>query len=259
MKKFISVCALFLSLCLMLPHLVGCNFSSSNGGGNESTRTPAQSTITLYDGDDSQSCVVDNGQIVTVDVPAKKGYYLEGYFDANEGGTKYIDGVGNSLIAWQYNFPTTLYARWSSIELLEQTELVFDNEPKSGGINGQRTAEISLDDKFVSALKGNFDAKLRIEYSIDLKTGNGYDEASPIAMYITGYETSGADRHDIFKHTPSIGSFTTYSGVVDIDANDFVDGNIYIVVRNTKQYMMSWAYPVFYSRNLRISISLVQE
>lgn len=267
MKKFLKFTALTLVVLVSFSVMCGCSLfanNSTNGSNKQVGEGFTQSTITLYDGDQSTQCVAQYGQTATITVPIKKGYYLEGYFDAQEGGTKYFDAKGDSLLKWEKTFPSVFYARWGDISTLEQKITVFGNEPKSGSYSGQRTAEVKLNDEFISALKSNFDGKLKIEYSIDLATAKGwdtagYDTASPIGMYIKGYDNSGAERHTIFIHTPEIETYTTFKGSAEIDATDFVNGNMYIVVWNTKSHMGSYAYPVFYSRNLTLSISFVEE
>ena len=255
MKKLIRSIVLTLTLCLLFSFMTGCSlFADKNEVGEGFT----QSTLTLYDGETSTQYVAKYGEKATITVSTKKGYYLEGYFDAQEGGTKYIDGEGKSLLDWDKSFPTTLYARWSDISTLIQEISVFGNEPKTGGSSGQRTATIELNDNIKTALKSNFDEKIKIEYTIDLKTGSGWT-ASPIGMYVKGYESSGAERYTIFTHTPPVNEFETFTGSVEISATDFVDGNIYIVVWNTEAQNGSWAYPVYYSRNLTLKISIVSE
>ena len=255
MKRLIRSIVLTLTLCLLFSFLTGCSlFADKNEVGEGYT----QSTLTLYDGETSTQYVAKYGEKASITVSTKKGYYLEGYFDAQEGGTKYIDGEGKSLFDWEKSFPTTLYARWSDVSTLVQEVSVFDNEPKDGGSSGQRTATIELNDALKSALKSNANGKIKIEYSIDLKTGSGWTP-SPIGMYVKGYDNSGAERYEVFTHTPTVGEFSTFTGSVEIAVADFVDGNIYIVVWNTKAQNGAWAYPVYYSRNLTLKISFVTE
>ncbi len=252
MKRIIQKISLTLILCLLFTCMTGCSlFIDKDTAGEGIT----QVTITLNNGEEATQYIAKYGEKVSIDETSKKGYYLDGYFDAQEGGTKYFDGKGQSLQNWHKDFPTTFYAHWIDISELKYTFNVFGNEPKHGGSSGQRTASIELDETFVSAIQGNTEKKLKIEYSIDLKTGTGYDEASPIGMYIKGYDNSGAERYTVFTHTPLIGEFSTFTGSAEISSNDFVDGNIYIVVWNTQKYMGSWAYPVYYSRNLTITVS----
>ncbi|MBE5730357.1 MAG: hypothetical protein E7350_00205 [Clostridiales bacterium] len=256
MKKVIKFIVLSLTLYLLSLFMIGCSLFINKEKVGEGY---SQSTLTLYDGENATQYVAKYGTKVSITITAtKKGYYFEGYYDAEEGGIKYIDGDGNSLVKWEQSFPTILYARWGDISTLLQEINVFDNEPQDGGFSGQRTAIVKLNKEFNSALKSNFNEKIKIEYSIDLKIGNGWT-ASPIGMYVKGYDNSGAKRYTVFTHTPTVGEFSTFTGNVEITASDFVDGNIYIVVWNTKKQMGAWAYPVYYSRNLTLKISFVAE
>lgn len=255
MKKFIRPLFLIVIICILFSFMTGCSlFAEKNEVGEGFT----QSTLTLYDGENSTQYVAKYGEHAQITVSTKKGYYLVGYYDAQEGGTKYIDGKGQSLLHWEKSFPTTLYARWSEVSTLMQEVMVFGNEPKDGGFSGERLATIKLSDELKVALKSNSDGKIKIEYTIDLKTGNGW-KASPIGMYIKGYESSGSERYEIFTHTPLVGEFSTFTGSVEVPATDFVDGNIFLTVWNTQKQKGSWAYPVFYSRNLTLKISIVAE
>ncbi len=250
MKKFFS-----LILALLMVVSLGANLTACAFLGSDFDTTPKTQTIAVYQDETSESYSVTFGKMAEIEIPSKQDYYFIGAYDAMEGGMKYFDEEGKSLLAWEETFPTTFYVRWGDISELKCTLNVFDNEPKSGGSSGQRTAKAVLDTEFISALKGNFDKQLKIEYSIDLKTGAGYETASPIGLYLKGYDNSGADRHTIFTHTPIVGEFSTFTGMTEIDANDFVNGNIYVVLWNTKKYMGAWAYPVYYSRNFTMIIS----
>ena len=159
MKKLIKSIVLTLTVCILFSFLTGCSlFADKNEVGEGFT----QSTVILYDGESSTQYVAKYGEIATVSVGSKKGYYFDGYFDAEEGGTKYIDGAGKSLIAWEKSFPTSLYARWIEVSSLVQEANVFDNEPTHGGASGQRTATVKLSSELKSAVKSNFDGKIKI-------------------------------------------------------------------------------------------------
>ncbi len=252
MKKFVKTFSLALTLCFLLSFAAGCSLFADE---NEAAEGGSRVTLTLNDEDGETEKVVTYGEKATVEIPTKKGYYFVGYFDSQEGGTKYFDGNGKALLQWKKDFPIVLYAQWGDIRTLKSEITVFDNEPKDGGSSGQRTAKIRLDEEFIAALQGNFDAKLNIEYTVDLKTGEGWEVASPIGLYIKGYDNSGAERYTVFTHTPKIGEFSTFTGSVEIEARDFTDGNIYFVLWNTKKQLGAWGYPVYYSRNLILNIS----
>ena len=78
MKNFAKSIVLTLTLCLLFSFLAGCSlFVEENEVGEGFT----QSTITLYDGESSRQYVAKYGEIATVSVGSKKGYYFDGYFD----------------------------------------------------------------------------------------------------------------------------------------------------------------------------------
>ncbi len=253
MKNTVKILALSIIVSILTACISGCSLFVDKDKDAEGI---TKSTLTIYDEGVSTQIVAKYGEKVSIPKAIRAGYYLEGYFDKEEGGKKYFDAEGQSVNNWSKEYPSVFYARWADISSLTISFDVFGNEPKHGGSSGQRTAEVSLDKAFVSAIFGNTDRNLKIEYSIDLKTGNGY-EPSPIGMYVKGYDNSGAERYTVFTHTPTVGEFSTFNGSVEIHAADFVDGNIYIVIWNTKAYAGSWAYPVYYSRNLTIKVSIV--
>jgi hypothetical protein len=255
MKKTVKFITFALMACLMLSLMAGCSvFMDKNEVGEGYT----QSTLTFCDGDDSMQCVAMYGQEIEITPPTKNGFYLDGYYDSPDGGVKYFGGDGRSISKWEESFPTTLYARWNDISDLKLTIEVFGSDAEDGGVSGQRTSTVKLSDEFRNALKNNSDSRIKIEYSIDLKTGNGWTP-SPIGMYVKGSDNSGAERHEVFTHTPSVGTFSTFVGSVKLPVADFLNGNLYLVVWNTEKQNGSWAYPVYYSRNLVLTFSIVSE
>lgn len=253
MKKTITIIILICILSLLCSITAGCSLFADK---DKIAEGVTQITLTIYDGEKAEQIIVKYGEKANVTIREKKGYYLDGYYDKEEGGIKYFDSEGVSLFNWEKSFPTTLYAHWKDISSLMQEITVFNNEPQDGGFSGQRTATVKLDKEIKSAIKSNSNAKIKIEYSIDLEIDSTW-EPSPIAMYIKGYENSGAERYEIFTHTPTVGTFKTFTGSVEIDATDFIDGNVYIVLWNTKKQNGSWKYPIYYSRNLIFKISII--
>ena len=252
MRKCVRWMGMMVTLCLLILSVSAC------GGTEKAGEGITESTLTLYNGEESVQYVAQYGREASVSVPQKSGYYFLGYFDAENGGTKYIDGSGRSTKKWEKSDPTALYAQWDSVSNLSREISVFGNEPEQGNAGGQRTATVQLDEELRAAIQGNATYKLKIEYRVDLKTGDNWDP-SPIAMYIKGYDNAGAEKHDVFTLTPVAGEFSTFEGSAAIPAGDFVDGNLYVVLMNTKAQNGSLAWPTYYSRNLTLKLSLVAE
>ena len=250
MNKLTKITALTIALSCLFIFMTGCSLSGNTGEGF------TQSTITLYDEDTSVQYVAKYGEYTAVSVPTKQSYYLEGYYDAQDGGTKYIGSDGKSESKWEKSFPTELYAHWADISELKATVNVFDSNPKDGGTSARRTAIVKLDKELKAILASNPGAKIKVEYTVDLKIGANITPFE-VEMYFKGEDDPSAERYSVFTVTPTVGSFTTYSGVKEIDASAFAGGEIYLTLLTSTKTNGALAHSVFYSSNLTLTLSVV--
>ncbi|MBE5745257.1 MAG: hypothetical protein E7355_03870 [Clostridiales bacterium] len=245
MRKITKWLVTFFATALFAMSFMGC-FGARGGDSSSDLR---EKTLTVYNGETASTYTVMVNSMAEIDAPTKKGYYLEGIYDQEMGGTKYFDCLGKALVKWEKSFPTTLYARWMDISTLSQEATVFGNEPTEFGVSTGRK-KVTLNKEFVSALKGNFDNNLKIQYSVEMKAGQGFG-VEEFEVYVKGYDNDGADRHYICKETAPEGSFAKFTGTVEVESNDFTEGNIYITAAKTT----SAVYPVMYIRNLTITVT----
>lgn len=138
MKYFIKnilLCITFVSLTISLG---GCDFISSFTNGSDSSSDSSTYTILYsYDGGNG-SIIVTYGEVYTIDYkPEKTGYEFSGWYDAESGGTKYVNSSGASLSTYNDKYNITLYAQFESI----QYSLILDYQESS--ITGTREYTVS--------------------------------------------------------------------------------------------------------------------
>ena len=106
--------------------------------------TPNQYTVTLNAeggvGGDGTVDVTYNSNIPSVTVPTKDGYEFIGYFDAETGGTKYINADGTSAKKWDKTDDSpTLYAQWLQPMVVSSESYVGDYDGNAHSISIQVT------------------------------------------------------------------------------------------------------------------------
>lgn len=262
MKRIMTFILMIITVTLCM---CSCSFSvgtgGTSGGDNNSTSSTSQKNkevnIIIKNGDESISKTVKVGEKASITISGKREKYLDGIYDTEEGeeGTKYFDCLGNALVEWEESFPTTLYARWKDISSLKQVIDAVGNEPRQSTQYLYCIQEtLKLDDNFISALKGNFDKKLKIQYKAELKRNPIKDVNVSLKCTFKGYKSDGADKHTIFEYIPKTTSFENVYGTVLINAADFVDGDIYLKIEPESKSDTR----TFYIRNLSFTISLAE-
>ncbi len=114
-------CTMLLS-SLMLPVLYACdseNSSGSNsiGNGNVNTSTNTQYTIQYTDENGVQSISVKKGELYSIKhIPQRLGYEFLGLFDAEIGGTQYVNAHGSALSIFTDNQNIVLYPQFKPKE-----------------------------------------------------------------------------------------------------------------------------------------------
>lgn len=96
--------ALLLGLCL-------CWVAAACNGGGEAG---GQYTLTYTVDGSVCELTVEYGKMYRLEtLPAREGYTFGGLFDAEEGGTMYVDSQGLSVEAWKEKADKRLYVRWT--------------------------------------------------------------------------------------------------------------------------------------------------
>lgn len=218
-KKIILIYVLF----FLVFFLMGC----SEFSGGQTTRT-TKSIIVLNNGEEISFNVTMDKQI-NVGVLYKQGYYLSGYYDQNEGGTMYFDSEGKSVSVWQNSFPDVFYPRWSSL-----SNLSFEGNDE-GPFEGPKYAGQSdvgfyydLDNKFVSGIKGNLNATLRISISFKMKVIG----TSIKSVTVNVADGTGSSAETYNSSTISINTLDEYvlqNLILEVPAEIGKDGRIYIL------------------------------
>lgn len=102
----------------------------------------------------------------------KIGYFLDGFYDQNENGTKYFDTTGKSVSTWDDSFPTLFYTRWKTLDNLSyQNTLVSESESLSS-FSAEHFVTTDLPSDFYNGIKGNLLSKIYVTVKMKLKIGS---------------------------------------------------------------------------------------
>ena len=119
-KLFISILPIFFLLCITL--LSSCSFLNTDGGGDSgaesSTEAPDKAyTIRYNDGKANQTITVHHGDVYSLSsIPEKAGHEFLGLFDAENGGTQYVNAKGNALSPFTDRQNLVLFPQFKALE-----------------------------------------------------------------------------------------------------------------------------------------------
>ena len=174
MKKKISFVLVVVFLIACVAMLSGCNALIK---GKQTPHTEldhrAESTkrITIVNGGDTLEKTVEYGTVPTIKPYTKSGYYFEGVFDSEVGGTKYFDTDGNAVMVWKAGNPNTLYTRFIPI-----SELHYNSVVQSYDSTIERYIKYALPIRFLNALEGNKDKNVIIKVRFSTVAANALYE-----------------------------------------------------------------------------------
>ncbi|MBQ4072020.1 MAG: hypothetical protein IJD51_06395 [Clostridia bacterium] len=220
-KKLCAVAlTLLLTCCIMLS---SCQFI----GGDSTPPAPEKKTITIHDGTYSESLEVEIGKQAKITSLSKQGYFSNGYFDSENGGTRYFDASGTSLAVWSTSNPTDFYVQYSPIsEFNNKAEFCTD---KASSFGYHICTKISFSPKFKNALSANLDKTVKIDF-----TFNAYDtDQEDWVVYfknVSQYGEGGYNTDQIVNkyHGHKIdvpSSYKTYSFTSYIPASEIYAGD----------------------------------
>lgn len=207
------------------------------------------STITIEHQDSIETIEVTNDKFVYVDPKAKSGYLFLGYFDAPEGGEKYIDFNGKSTAKWKKGFPSKLYPQWKSIyDVGGKSGLLFDDEPKSLGLVW---GYFNLSDEIKRAVEENPGKKMEIIVHWKAKYSSNHDEPMSIKARETDYngELLGKQTGLVLQS-----EYNAYSATFEFEASLVRNGKIYIEIDNSA----SSYWVCGYVKDLYIEVNFVE-
>ena len=118
------------------------------------TRNKYKVTLDFNGGNSSQKeLTAIYGAPIRVDIkPDRTGYYFNGYYDAKDGGTEYINSDTTSAHVWDKTSDATLYAHWRA----SQSTIYFDNQ---GGIGTTPSITATYDVNLESISSNNLPTK----------------------------------------------------------------------------------------------------
>lgn len=206
MKKFLTVSLLLLLIASMSVCLAGCFFSSDKDDKNDSsTQEEVKETkmsVTVYDGDYSKTYSFKVNEENKVEPLYKADLYLKGFYDKQEGGTKYFETDGVATGIWQESNPTELYAQWGDIyDLQDEWKKYFDDTYTIGSGGG---FTITYSKEMANAILGNLDKKIEVNINCLAK-----DSYSNHFLWLKLQDTRDSD-YEVFDSYSCYDSTTIY-------------------------------------------------
>lgn len=248
MKK--SILYLVIALSIMVVMLLPACSSDNDGSGVNEPLQPeeiarTETIITIIDGTFSKDFTIKYAKQAEIEAFYKNGKYLLGYFDAQDGGTKYFDSMGVSTVVWSENFPTTLYAQWGELSDLPIMELKFYTD---GPYNGNPSETIEFVPEIANAVLGN------LEGSILIKANFARYSTAGIGLRIRISDTYPYGSEIFFqKDYAGSDSYMDYNIEVTVDAECGRNGGIYFSGSDTGTNLMSSSY----TKDMTLSIQFI--
>ncbi len=262
MKKIItSTMIIIIVICLCFTS-TGCMdflFSALGLGSDDSESENNKIVLQIHVNEETLSVNAYEDEQVTIEKLAiKQGYYLTGYFDAPEGGTKYFDSNGNSLSVWSKSNPIEFYAQWGGIDNYVLCEnLVWSKNYYKFYSNTYFTIILNDGDE-ISAIAGNLSRKIHL--SINFKMSCPDYKTWDCSLYIVDDDTSAGEIHNKTYFTLNGSEYNTFSFEMDVSAKAFSKGtqNGKTVYRTHLKFNGSNVYPS-YVKDLSVSAYFVPQ
>ncbi len=229
MKKIItSTMIIIIVICLCFTSTGCLDFLfSSLGLGNDNSESENKIVLQIHINDSTISVDAYEDKSVHIDkIATKYGYYITGYFDAPEGGTKYFDSDGNSLSVWSKSNPTEFYAQWANVDnyniiskpVVWDNTYSFNSEANLGYYTNIAT--------HVSAIDGNLSRTLRLTLSFKAScpaAGWGDDPNKQVVRYLKIVDTDDKSAESFYSTKFIINGleYNDYSFDIDISARAF--------------------------------------
>lgn len=229
MKKIItSTMIIIIVICLCFTS-TGCMdflFSALGLGSDESENNKI--VLQIHVNEETLSVNAYEDEQVTIEKLAiKQGYYLTGYFDAPEGGTKYFDSNGNSLSVWSKNNPTEFYAQWANVDnYMIKDSVTWDNTYSFS--SSKLLGFYTINSATISAIDGNLSRTIRFTLSFKAScpaytAGWGDDPNKQSVRYLKIVDTDDSSAESFYTQKFIINGleYNDYSFDIDISARAF--------------------------------------
>ena len=227
-KLFIKVFVLILIVMLGTLSLTACDLFLTQ----DEIDAKYQAEISVYNiGSNPQKFTAIYGQRLDLGVLVKSGYMIENVTDAN--GNIYFDYTGQSLTAWEKNYPTEFYANFTPVGKLSYTyDTHWTNAETVNGIGWDKLDfgfNGDVRKQFQSALRGNPTRKVKMTV-----TYRERGEGSSGNLYFKVRVNS--DEVVYSASTRYIGeTYITTTQEVELDASLWING-----------FRLSWAGDAWY-------------
>ena len=137
--------------------------------------------ITIHNGDETyEQEIVNLSQRNLIEVPTKEGYYLKGVYDDTEGGTRFFNGIGQTLEPWSRKNSTDLYCQWGVLN-----DINYVSDEITNGDNGSYvyfTFE-GLSADLLAAIQSNPTKTLYVTIYYTVKGSSYFDDEFEFTVY----------------------------------------------------------------------------
>lgn len=200
MKKKISIIIVVVLIIGCFLVLSGCNVlikGKQTPHTELDHRAETKTGITIVNDDETFGKTVEYGTAPTINPYTKRGYYYEGVFDSEVGGTKYFDTNGNAVTVWKGGYPSTLYVRYIPI-----SELHYVSTTQTYDSSIERYIKYPMPTRFINALEGNKDKNVIIKVKFTTVAANALYEIKIVdskdsSAEVYAKETTGYLKKDV--------------------------------------------------------------
>lgn len=196
--------------CIAVILVICCVFAFFCACDNISGATAKKQDVTVFVEDLQYKFSFSENEIATIKpsaTPVKSGYFLKGYYDKRNGGTKYFDCNGKSTTLWNFSYPDVFYAQWVSVDGFT----VLDGVKWNGNtfsFSGSRVLSANITEENMdrySAVAGNLDGKVHITFSFKMScppnSGFGNDPNRVVERRIVFQDADDSSAEAFFTKT----------------------------------------------------------
>lgn len=244
-----------LAIILVLATLVSfasCNVlfpEEKTGDGGTKKGNKTEQSITVYVEGTPVSYTAVIGEVLTINIPNKQGYYFVGAYDREQDGTKYFDESGNSTMVWSDGNPTTFYARFDAIQNIHFTQVLREEDPYSWH-SGELFFQFDLDNKLKNAVNANFEANMKVDVSFEATCEENNWDINDV--YLTNLKTGG-EKYYFFQTADVVSSnYTKFEKSFTVKAKLVKDGVMYFHIEAPYTVWQNVDYSI---KNITLSIS----
>lgn len=140
-----------------------------------------KTTIKIYNGEEyTEQDIINLSDNNKIDVPTKEGYYLKGVFDETEGGTKFFNGIGDTVTPWSRKDSLDLYCQWGNL-----SEIEYQSNVITRGDSGSYVYFVfeNLSPDVLSAIRSNPQRRVYVTVHYSIKGSSYFATQFTFSLY----------------------------------------------------------------------------